>query len=141
MGNGIPLNIGDCDGLQEALLHVISEVQSVHPQRVIQANIADLQGVKGDRDRLAQLLSNLVANAIHHGSQDGPVEVAARIEHDHFKLTVKKRRADQRASLAPVISALLTPRHPHTPSRAGPGAIHRRADCPGPRWRTERVDL
>jgi len=89
MGNGIPLNIGDCDGLQEALLHVISEVQSVHPQRVIQANIADLQGVKGDRDRLAQLLSNLVANAIHHGSQDGPVEVTARIEHDHFKLTVK----------------------------------------------------
>ncbi|WP_448649918.1 GAF domain-containing sensor histidine kinase [Pseudomonas fluorescens] len=88
MGNGIPLNIGDCQGLQAALLHVVSEVQSVHPQRVIQANIGNLDGVKGDRDRLAQLLSNLVANAIHHGRQDGPVEVTALIEHDHFKLTV-----------------------------------------------------
>ena len=89
MGNGIPLNIGDCQGLQAALLHVVSEVQSVHPQRVIQANIGNLEGVKGDRDRLAQLLSNLVANAIHHGRQDGPVEVTALIEHGQFKLTVK----------------------------------------------------
>ncbi|MFL1553016.1 ATP-binding protein [Pseudomonas sp. D47] len=89
MGNGIPLNIGDCQGLQDALLHVVSEVQSVHPQRVIHAQIGNLQGVKGDRDRLAQLLSNLVANAVHHGSKDGPVEVTALIEHGHLKLTVK----------------------------------------------------
>ncbi|MFL1557180.1 ATP-binding protein [Pseudomonas sp. O64] len=89
MGNGIPLNISDCQGLQDALLHVVSEVQSVHPQRVIHAQIGNLQGVKGDRDRLAQLLSNLVANAVHHGSKDGPVEVTALIEHGHLKLTVK----------------------------------------------------
>ncbi|WP_455826504.1 GAF domain-containing sensor histidine kinase [Pseudomonas graminis] len=89
MGNGIPLNISDCRGLQEALQHVVSEVQSVHPQRVIQADIGDLQGVKGDRERLAQLLSNLVANAIHHGRDDGPVEVRAQIEHGHFTLSVK----------------------------------------------------
>nr|WP_315415132.1 GAF domain-containing sensor histidine kinase [uncultured Pseudomonas sp.] len=89
LGNGIPLNIGDCQGLQEALQHVVSEVQSVHPQRVIQADIDDLQGVSGDRDRLAQLLSNLVANAIHHGSHEGPVEVTAKIEQGHFNLTVK----------------------------------------------------
>lgn len=117
MGNGIPLNIGDCDGLQEALLHVISEVQSVHPQRVIQANIADLQGVKGDRDRLAQLLSNLVANAIHHGSQDGPVEVAARIEHDHFKLTVK---TPGRSASKPC-PGYFSPTHAPPPTHPKPG--------------------
>ena len=89
LGSGIPLNISDCLGLQEALLHVVSEVQSVHPQRLIHADIGDLQGVSGDRDRLAQLLSNLVANAIHHGCHDGPVEVTAKIEQGHFNLTVK----------------------------------------------------
>lgn len=89
MGSGIPLNISDCQGLQAALQHVVSEVQSVHPQRMIQADIGDLQGVSGDRDRLAQLLSNLVANAIHHGRHDGPVEVAATIEQGRFNLTVK----------------------------------------------------
>ncbi|MCM2364477.1 GAF domain-containing sensor histidine kinase [Pseudomonas sp. SR18] len=89
MGNGIPLSITDCQDLQAALLHVVSEVQSAHPQREVRADIGDLQGVKGDRDRLAQLLSNLVANALHHGSPDGPVEVSAKVEHDRFELTVK----------------------------------------------------
>jgi signal transduction histidine kinase len=89
MGSGIPLHISNCEGLQGALQHVVSEVQSVHPQRVIQADIGDLQGLSGDRERLAQLLSNLVANAIHHGSHDGPVQVRAQIEQGCFRLTVK----------------------------------------------------
>ncbi|NVZ23796.1 GAF domain-containing sensor histidine kinase [Pseudomonas costantinii] len=89
MGSGIPLHLNDCQDLQEAFQHVVSEVQSVHPHRLIHADIGDLRGVHGDRDRLAQLLSNLVANAIHHGRQDGPVEVTARVEHDLFTLTVK----------------------------------------------------
>ena len=89
MGSGIPLHLKDCQDLQAALQHVVSEVQSVHPQRLIQADIGDLRGVYGDRDRLAQLLSNLVANAIHHGSHDGPVQVTAQIEHDQFTLAVK----------------------------------------------------
>lgn len=89
MGSGIPLHLSDCDGLQSALHHVVSEVQSVNPTRVIRADIGDLRGVYGDRERLAQLLSNLVANAIHHGLHDGPVEVTAKIEHGLFMLTVK----------------------------------------------------
>ncbi|TSD75516.1 GAF domain-containing sensor histidine kinase [Pseudomonas sp. KBS0710] len=89
MGSGIPLHLKDCQDLQAALQHVVSEVQSVHPQRLIQADIGDLRGVYGDRDRLAQLLSNLVANAIHHGRHDGAVQVTAQIEHDHFTLAVK----------------------------------------------------
>ncbi|OPA99025.1 histidine kinase [Pseudomonas fluorescens] len=89
MGSGIPLHRSDCLDLQDALQHVVSEVQSVHPQRLIYADIGDLRGVHGDRDRLAQLLSNLVANAIHHGSHDGPVEVTAHVDRDLFTLTVK----------------------------------------------------
>ncbi len=89
MGSGIPLQLNDCQDLQDALQHVVREVQGVHPQRVITADIGDLRGVHGDRDRLAQLLSNLVANAIHHGSHDGPVEVTAHIEQGLFTLTVK----------------------------------------------------
>ncbi|QHD08655.1 GAF domain-containing sensor histidine kinase [Pseudomonas sp. R76] len=89
MGSGIPLHLNDCQDLQDALQHVVLEVQSVNPQRLIQADIGDLRGVYGDRDRLAQLLSNLVANAIHHGSHDGPVEVTARVEDEQFTLTVK----------------------------------------------------
>ncbi|MCS4248895.1 MULTISPECIES: GAF domain-containing sensor histidine kinase [unclassified Pseudomonas] len=89
MGSGLPLHCSDCQDLQEALHQVVAEVQSVHPQRLIHADIGDLRGVYGDRDRLAQLLSNLVANAIHHGHPRSPVYVSAQVEHQHFTLTVK----------------------------------------------------
>ncbi|MBP1125785.1 MULTISPECIES: GAF domain-containing sensor histidine kinase [Pseudomonas] len=99
MGSGIPLHLSDCEGLQSALQHVVSEVQSVHPTRVIRADIGDLRGVHGDRERLAQLLSNLVANAIHHGRPEGPVDVTAKIEHGLFTLSVKNSGQISRQAL------------------------------------------
>ena len=89
MGSGIPLSMGECLGLEDTLRHVVAEVQNVHPQRLIHANIGNLHGVRGDRERLAQLLSNLVANAIAHGNPEGAVEVRARIDAGAFELTVK----------------------------------------------------
>lgn len=91
MGSGIPLQLDDCQDLQDALRQSVSELQSVHPQRVVHADIGDLRGVRCDRARLAQLLSNLVANAIHHGSPGGPVEVCAQIDHGNFTLSVKNQ--------------------------------------------------
>jgi signal transduction histidine kinase len=89
MGSGIPVNISECTGLEDTLQHVVEEVQHVHPKRLIHASIGNLKGVKGDRERLAQLLSNLVANAISHGSPEGPVEVSAQVNAGTFELTVK----------------------------------------------------
>lgn len=91
MGSGIPLQLDDCQDLQDALRQSVSEVQSVHPQGVIHADIGDLRGVRCDRARLAQLLSNLVANAVHHGSPGGPVEVSAQIDQGNFTLSVKNQ--------------------------------------------------
>lgn len=89
MGSGIPLHLGHCEDLQSALQQVVAELQSVHPERDIRAQIDALPGINGDRDRLAQLLSNLVANAVHHGDPDGPIEVCATVEQGHFELSVK----------------------------------------------------
>lgn len=91
MGSGIPLNIGECLGLADTFRHVVAELQNVHPQRRIEAYIGNLEGVRGDQERLAQLLSNLVANAIAHGSADGTVEVSAQLNAGTFELTVKNR--------------------------------------------------
>lgn len=91
LGRGIPVNIEPCPDLADALRHVISEVQSIHPGRSIQSSIGDLHSVHCDRERVAQLLSNLVANAVAHGDPDGPIEISAQINEGQFVLSVKNQ--------------------------------------------------
>ncbi|EJM65862.1 histidine kinase with GAF domain [Pseudomonas sp. GM50] len=91
LGRGIPVNIEPCPDLADALRHVISEIQSIHPKRIIQSSIGDLSNIHCDRERVAQLLSNLVANAVVHGTPDGPVEVSAQVKEGHFVLSVKNQ--------------------------------------------------
>ncbi|MHC8363439.1 GAF domain-containing sensor histidine kinase [Pseudomonas sp. LS2P72] len=91
LGRGIPVNIEPCPDLEDALRHVISEVQSIHPDRTIQSSIGDLRSVHCDRERVAQLLSNLVANAVTHGDPDGPIEINAQINEGQFVLSVKNQ--------------------------------------------------
>ncbi|MCO7517657.1 GAF domain-containing sensor histidine kinase [Pseudomonas guariconensis] len=88
LGAGIPLNQQPCPDLREALGHVASELQRVHPQRRILLDIADIGGLRCDRERVAQLLSNLIANALTHGAPDGPVTVSAAIRDGTFVLSV-----------------------------------------------------
>ncbi|RON12698.1 GAF domain-containing sensor histidine kinase [Pseudomonas frederiksbergensis] len=91
LGRGIPVNIEPCPDLADALRHVISEIQSIYPKRIIQSSIGDLSNVHCDRERVAQLLSNLLANAVVHGDPDSPIEVSAQVEDGHFELSVKNQ--------------------------------------------------
>ncbi|AQL38952.1 GAF domain-containing sensor histidine kinase [Pseudomonas syringae] len=88
MGHGIPLSIHDAHGLDKTLEHVVSEIQRVHPARLIRSNIGALELIRCDHERIAQLLSNLVSNAITHGAFDSSVEVAAGVLGDRFVLSV-----------------------------------------------------
>ncbi|MCH2339619.1 ATP-binding protein [Pseudomonas sp. NPDC047963] len=91
LGNGIPLQNRDCKDLHITLTHIVSEMQSAHPQRAIEADIAPLGGIRCDADRLAQLLSNLLANALVHGSAAGRVFVRAVIENGRLSLSVNNQ--------------------------------------------------
>jgi signal transduction histidine kinase len=91
LGRGIPVNIEPCPDLEDALRHVISEVQNVHPDRTITSSIGDLRSIHCDRERVAQLLSNLVANAVAHGEDDSPIEISAQINEGQFVLSVKNQ--------------------------------------------------
>ncbi|VVQ16564.1 GAF domain-containing sensor histidine kinase [Pseudomonas fluorescens] len=91
MGKGIPVNIEPCPDLEEALRHVIAEIQSVHPDRSILSSIGDLRDVQCDRERVAQLASNLVANAVTHGDRAGAVVVSAQSDQATFVLSVKNQ--------------------------------------------------
>jgi len=106
LGAGIPLNQQPCPDLAEGLRHVASELQGVHPQRQIVLDIGALNGLRCDRERVTQLLSNLIANALVHGDPDGPVTVKAAIADGEFVLSVHNRG---RPIAAPTLSQLFQP--------------------------------
>jgi signal transduction histidine kinase len=66
LGGGIPIDPKRCD-MGEVCRQVVGETELMHPDRPLCLDArGDLTGV-WDRDRLYQLLANLVDNAIRHG--------------------------------------------------------------------------
>ncbi len=88
LGGGVPLNRGADEPLWPTLEHVIAELRTAWPDRRIDAQVALTAPVYCDRPRIAQLLSNLLANALTHGAPAGPVSVDATIIDDKFELSV-----------------------------------------------------
>jgi signal transduction histidine kinase len=78
---------GDSD-LAGVLTHVVAELKTSHTDRRIEIDIALAEPVECDSRRVAQLLSNLLANALTHGSAQTPVRVRARAADGVFELSV-----------------------------------------------------
>ena len=70
------------------LAQVVAELQSSSPDRVIVSDFQLDRPVSCDRQRIAQLLSNLLGNALTYGAPDQPIRVAAWIANGLFTLTV-----------------------------------------------------
>ena len=89
LGGGITLNLEThTDSLENTLLGVISEIRSVSPSRAIETSFNIDEPVVCDQDRIAQLFSNLLGNAITHGATDKPVFIRATSLDGEFKLSV-----------------------------------------------------
>jgi signal transduction histidine kinase len=87
LGAGIPVAPKPMD-LIPVCLQVIAELEATHPDCRLQfAPKGDLHG-EWDSDRLAQVISNLVANAVQHGCEDGPVSIVAQPRGDEVVLRV-----------------------------------------------------
>ena len=69
LGGGIMLNLQPCDELEKALQQMIQEQQAVSPGRLIIGDIDLLEPVHCDSVRIAQLFSNLLANALKYGDR------------------------------------------------------------------------
>jgi len=77
LGGGIGIRIGDIHDTNAALLAVVKELQDGQPTRQIIADIAVNCTVRGDIGRIQQMASNLIGNALTHGSPDSAVTVTA----------------------------------------------------------------
>jgi signal transduction histidine kinase len=83
--------------LQPVIEHIVAELQSAWPARSIHTAFSLDGPVDCDPARIAQLLSNLLGNALVHGSDDGLISVRAETRDGRLELEV----ANPSARIAP----------------------------------------
>ena len=88
LGGGLVLNRNTNEPLGPALQQVIAELRLASPERKIDDEIELAGPVHCDPARIAQLLSNLLANALAHGAADRPICVRASTQAGRFELSV-----------------------------------------------------
>ncbi|MCF4101871.1 GAF domain-containing sensor histidine kinase [Gillisia sp. M10.2A] len=89
LGDGINLDLSDDKSLLEnALTQVVDEMSSMYNSNAIEANIQIEEKVTCDANRIAQLFSNLLGNAVKHGAEDQPIHVSATTNEGDFSLCV-----------------------------------------------------
>ena len=88
LGGGLPVAPRRPVRMGPVLEQVIGELKSGHANRVIRTDLALAQPVACDPDRIGQLLSNLLGNALSHGDPQGAVSVRATSDDKDFILSV-----------------------------------------------------
>jgi len=74
--------------IEPVISHVVNEIKSVFPERNVSTVFNIKEEVICDANRISQLLSNLVANALTHGAVDQPVIINAALIGNSFTITV-----------------------------------------------------
>lgn len=88
LGDGIILDYQNEQSMEDTLKQVIDELQAVSPDRKIIPYFLIQSEIKCDFKRIAQLFSNILANAIAYGDADSPIIVNASANEDKFQLSV-----------------------------------------------------
>jgi signal transduction histidine kinase len=88
LGGGFEIERRIAPGLEETIAQAVDELRLANPDREIVAEIALAEPVACDSGRVAQLLSNLLGNALRHGAESGAVTVQAWTADGRFTLSV-----------------------------------------------------
>jgi len=91
LGGGLLLKRDADAELQPALEQVIAELQATAPDRVIEAEFSLASPVDCDPSRIAQMLSNLLGNALSHGATDAPIRIRVASAGPDFSMSVSNK--------------------------------------------------
>jgi signal transduction histidine kinase len=87
LGRPMPIERRKTD-LAGVVRNVADEFVTAHPDRPLRMDIAgDLTG-QWDAKRMSQAVSNLVGNAIHHGTAESPIDVSAKADDNEVTIVV-----------------------------------------------------
>jgi signal transduction histidine kinase len=106
IGGGVPIAVAPTD-LATVLRDVAEEFNEAFPDRSIRARTdgTDLRG-EWDGDRLSQVVSNLIANALEHGGD--PIEVVGRADGERVVLEVRNQGEIARDQLGRVFDPFVS---------------------------------
>jgi sigma-B regulation protein RsbU (phosphoserine phosphatase) len=88
LGSGFTLDLTANAPLAPVLHQVIGELRTSFPDRAIEAEIGFDNPIHCDPKRIAQLLSNLLDNALTYGATDMPIRVSTATKGPIFELSV-----------------------------------------------------
>ncbi|MEO6529033.1 MAG: sensor histidine kinase [Gemmatimonadaceae bacterium] len=90
LGSGVPIVREPMDLAKEAS-HAIDEILAANPESVLKLNVSgDVSGM-WDAGRIAQMTSNLLGNAVQHGSSKSTISVTVRGETNEVVLQIHNR--------------------------------------------------
>ena len=88
LGRAIPIS-AQAGSLETICRRAYDEARAAHPERQFRLDISgNLEG-HFDSERLEQMLSNLLSNAVQHGARSEPIILSARGEPDRITVQVK----------------------------------------------------
>lgn len=90
LGGGMTLTVEPVE-VDELVGQVVDEIASGRPDRAVLFAPCGAGTAPLDRSRVAQMLSNLVSNAVEHGSPGEPVQISATATADRVVLAVANR--------------------------------------------------
>jgi signal transduction histidine kinase len=93
LGGGLHIDAKEERPLRETFDPLVGNTLTAHPGRTIEAYYDLPHAVLADHERLGQLFSSLLSNALIHGEKDGPVVVRAATNETQLILSVENHGA------------------------------------------------
>ncbi|HTK07005.1 MAG TPA: HAMP domain-containing sensor histidine kinase [Ktedonobacteraceae bacterium] len=90
--NRLELTMSNCD-LVEILREEVEDQRSAAPSRLITLDVpyATAIPIKADRDRIGQVITNYLTNALKYSASDRPVEVQTKVEGQLARVSVRDK--------------------------------------------------
>lgn len=120
LGGGIPINPTEIE-LRKVVHQVVDEIMAAHPDRKIQVITGEGQICQWDTARISQALTNLVGNAVEHGTPGTAVSVELGGDEKNVAIIIHNCGAGISADkLNGIFNPMKSSMTPHKPSAHGP---------------------
>jgi signal transduction histidine kinase len=88
LGRAIPIS-PQATSMEQICALAFDEIRAVHPERVFKLETSGKLDGEFDSDRLQQVLSNLLNNAVQHGTLEQPITLSAHGESERITVRVR----------------------------------------------------